>query len=278
MKILAALLCCLLYCFTVFADQQTTVLTQKGTIGKTSVSLPYIDGSNNEDLEKEANRLIKEFAAKLSKEVGGQIYYEVTLNRPSLVSVLLTAVNGSHSAYKALNLDLTTGREFGVTDFFVDNEEVQQVLGDYNQVLFAEEGVYLRKTENSPYSDFVPYGRIITSMRIGEAGRIMQIAKLTANVEGKILNLGKNRLLALKLDANPSTGYGWHMSCNSDALSEVGSSFTIPRGNPDRKGTPGTEILLLAVKEPGTYNVRMEYRRSWEKMNLQSFTFTIIAQ
>jgi predicted secreted protein len=43
-------------------------------------------------------------------------------------------------------------------------------------------------------------------------------------------------------------------------------------------GAPGVEILVLAVTQPGTYNIRMDYKRSWEKMSLQSFNFTVIAE
>ena len=95
---------------------------------------------------------------------------------------------------------------------------------------------------------------------------------------GKTLRLPASGLMALKLDSNPSTGYGWQFSCSSPAVSKVGSSFTIPRGDEERMGAPGVEILVLAVTKPGTYNIRMDYKRSWEKMSLQSFNFTVIAE
>ena len=43
-------------------------------------------------------------------------------------------------------------------------------------------------------------------------------------------------------------------------------------------GAPGVEIMVLAVTEPGTYNIRMDYKRHWEKLSLQSFNFTVIAE
>lgn len=280
MKILWATILFLCLSFSAFADQQTTVLTEKTSIGSAAVTLPYIDGSMESVLEKQANGLIKDTAAKLLKEIGnqGHLSYEVVLNRPSLVSLLLIAENDNRKAYSGLNIDLTTGKEFSVTDYFIDDDKVKGLLGDYENVLFSEKGFMIRKEKNAAYSSFVSYEQVIDSMRIGEAGRLMQIAKLTQNASGKILKLENCGLIALKLDSNPSTGYGWEMNCNSPAVVKVGSSFTIPSGKDSMTGVQGTEIIVLAVTKPGTYDIRMDYKRAWEKMRLHSFNFTVIVE
>lgn len=278
MRILLSTIILLLLCLPCFADQQTTVLQEQTVLGKVSATLPYIDGSNDVGLEKKANALIRETAAKLAKEVGGSVSYEVKLNRPSLVSLLLTADNGREKAYAGLNLDLTTGQEFAVTDFFVDNEQVKNALGDYTKVLFGEDGFYLQEKKYGAYVKFVPYAELLNYMRIGEAGRIMQVAKVTSAAAGKTLIMEKCGLLALKMDANPSTGYGWQMSANSAAVKTVGSSFTIPREEEARLGTPGVEIMFLNVEKPGTYTIKMEYKRPWEKISLDNFTFTVVVK
>ena len=281
MKTLLTTVILLMLCLPVFADQRTTVLQEQTTLGKASATLPYIDGSNDAVYEKQLNMLIREAATKLSKEVGGgSVSYEVKLNRPSLVSLILTASNGGKQAYAGLNLDLTTGKEFTVTDFFVDKEQVQQALGDYDKVLFAEDGFYLQQQKYGAYNSFVSYNKLLDHMRIGEAGRIMQVARLTAAASGKTLVLDKPGLLALKLASNPSTGYSWQMSANSAAVVRVGSTFIIPREEEERvaTGVAGTEILFLNVQQPGTYTVQMEYKRPWERISLDKFTFTIIAR
>ena len=281
MKTLLTTILLLMLSLPAFADQQTTVLQEQAPLGKASVTLPYIDGSNDAAYEKQLNSLIREAATKLSKEVGGgSVSYEVKLNRPSLVSLLLTASNGGKQAYAGLNLDLTTGKEFTVTDFFVDKEQVQQALSDYDKVLFAEDGFYLQQQKYGAYNSFVPYNKLLDHMRIGEAGRIMQVARLTAAASGKTLVLDKPGLLALKLASNPSTGYSWQMCANSTAVVRVGSTFIIPREEEERvaTGVAGTEILFLNVQQPGTYKVQMEYKRPWERISLDKFTFTIIAR
>ena len=281
MKILLTTILCLLLCLPALADQQTTVLQEQATLGKASATLPYLDGSNDVEYEKQLNALIRATATKLSKEVGGgAVSYTVKLNRPSLVSLLLTASNGKQVAYQRLNLDLTTGKEFTVTDFFVDKEQVQQALGDYSRVLFAEDGFYLQQEKYGAYDSFVPYNKLLDHMRIGEAGRIMQVARLTAAASGKTLVLDKPGLLALKLASNPSTGYGWHLSTDSAHVVKVGGTFIIPREEEERHavGVAGTEILFLNVQQPGTYKVQLEYKRPWERISLEKFSFTVIAQ
>ena len=165
-----------------------------------------------------------------------------------------------------------------MTDFFVDKEEVQQALGDYERVLFAENGFYLQQEKYGEYSAFVPYVKVLNHMRIGEAGRIMQVARLTNAASGKTLVLDKPGLLALKLNANPSTGYSWQVSASSAAVTKVGSSFTIVREEEAMVGAPGTEIIFLNVQEPGTYTVNMEYKRPWKKLSLDKFGFTVVVR
>lgn len=278
MKILVTAILCLMLTVTAFADQRTTVLSVPE-----SGSYPYIDGSNDAALEKSANDTLRRYAKDLLKEVGngGTLSYEVTLNRPSLVSILLKADNGGSAAYRGVNIDLTSGREFSVHDFFIDDADVQAALGSYSDVLFTEDGIATRTSKTGAYSTLVPYSKLLPSMRIGEAGRLLQVVKLTQNAAGKVLTMEKGSLMAIKLDSNPSTGYGWTMQldkAHEGKLVKVGSSFMMPRAGDQRVGTPGSEITFYAAREAGTYNVTMAYGRPWEKRPVNSFAFTVIVK
>ena len=57
MKTLITALLCMLLCVPAFADQQTTVLSSPVNIKKATGFLPFIDGSNDPVLEKEANNI-----------------------------------------------------------------------------------------------------------------------------------------------------------------------------------------------------------------------------
>lgn len=277
MKIFLTAMICLMLCVPAFADQQTTILTEQAKLSKAAAQIPFVDGSNDTALEKYANQLLRERSQKLVNEVGGsgELTYKVMLNRPSIFSVVLKAQNGGRVAYDGVNVDLTSGREFTVTDFFIDNDKVKAALGDYNRVLFGEDGFYLQNDKFADYEQFIPYAGLIDSMRIGEAGRLMQVARLTANAEGKTLTLKNGGLVAIKLDGNPSTGYGWHVKADDEHVKAVGSSFTIPAADDKRVGTPGIEIIMLAVKGKGEFPVTMEYKRSWEQFVMKSFTFNV---
>ena len=283
MKIFLTALLCMFLCLPAFADQQTTVLFSPVNIKKATGFLPFIDGSNDPVLEKEANNILQKYAEELVDKVGnkGTINYAVQLNRPSLVSVLLQANNEKKVAYKGVNLDLTTGREFIVYDFFTKDEKVQETLGDYADVLFSEKGIYTRESERTGYTGFVPYSKLMASMRIGEAGRLVQIAKLTRNAEGKTLTVPNGSLLALKLDSNPTTGYRWIVTYPEgaeNAIKNVGSSFIMPRGDDQRTGMPGVEILVFTAQEVGTYNLKFDYKRPWERLGSDSFNFTVVVK
>ncbi len=283
MKLLLTTLFCMLLSLPAWADQQTTILAEPTSIARSVGNIPVIDGSNDVTLEKKANAILKDYLEDLVDKVGhkGTFSYEVQLNRPSLVSILLQANNQERVAYKGVNIDLTTGKEFMVDDFFIQNEKVQAALGEYEDVMFAEKGIYTRQDKKTGYTAFVPYGQLMDSVRIGEAGRLVQIARLTRNAKNKIVTVEKGGLLALKLESNPTTGYRWQATVvggETDGVVNAGSSFIMPRAEEARVGSPGTEIIMLTAQKTGTHEVLMEYKRPWEKNSLDSFSFTVVVK
>lgn len=281
MKFILTVLLCMMMCVPVFADQQTTVLSAPVSFGRAEGTLPYIDGSNDVTLEKQANNILQDKAKKLLQDVGGQgkLSYEVKLNRPSLVGVLLKAENNGRTAYQGVNIDLTSGREFTLGDFYTETDEFKALLNGSSDILFAERGLYLRAAGKSEYDSFIGYGRLMPYMRIGDAGRLLQIARLTQNAADKVLTVPSGSLMALKLDSNPSSGYRWEVKLDKAAesrIQKVGSSFIMPHSTDNRVGTPGTEILVLTAQEPGECTVTLEYKRPWEKQAVNSFSFKVV--
>ena len=236
------------------------------------------------------NRLAKEMDEYLQEIGSNKTFTFVTLayHAYEVAPTVIENADGSYSpasddlvAYKGVNLDLTTGREFIVYDFFTKDEKVQETLGDYADVLFSEKGIFTRESERTGYTGFVPYSKLMASMRIGEAGRLVQVAKLTRNAEGKTLTVPNGSLLALKLDSNPTTGYRWIVTYPEgaeNAIKNVGSSFIMPRGDDQRTGMPGVEILVFTAQEVGTYNLKFDYKRPWERLGSDSFNFTVVVK
>ena len=95
MKKLLTLFAAFLFCLpeTVLAFGHTTVLQEHYADGNAEGVVPYVDGLKEQYLENNLNHVIKEKANALGKEAGGKavLSYQITVNRPTLFSVILKA-------------------------------------------------------------------------------------------------------------------------------------------------------------------------------------------
>ncbi len=262
----------MLFCQSVFADQPTTVLTEIKDGKRIHIERPVIDGANDEELQRAANNVLRNAADEVADKVGkkGKVTYEVTLNRPSLVSVLLKGSNDKRSYFRAVNIDLTTGREFTLDEFFFGGEEREKLLGkNTDNVLFTEYGIAFSEKKGAVYDRAFSYHELLPLSRIGDIGRLITVWKLTENSDGKTLALKQGDLFAFKLNANPSTGFQWVNSVSggpADGIVKAGSSFMISNSQKEQTGTPGLEFQFYAAKLPGTYQLQLSYQRPWEKI------------
>lgn len=283
MRILGILLCCLILGLSTvaFAEQPMTVFSKVVATKNMQGEIPEIDGLRYTNLQKSVNGILNSKVKDLLAQVGGSgtVSYEVKLNRPSLVGILLKATNGGRTAYQAVNLDMTTGNEFSIRDFVGEGNAVHEILGAYEGVLFADNGIYTRTSSGAAYSNFVSYSKLFPLLRTGEAGRLLTVYGLTRAVEDKVVTVKAGELLALQLESNRTTGYSWFVEGNGYAgqFYEQGRSYVLP-GNAanNRTGMPGLEIIVFGAQEPGEYKVNMEYKRAWEKgSGFDKFSFTV---
>ena len=188
-----------------------------------------------------------------------------------LLSVLLKGSNGGNTWYRAVNIDLTSGREFSLDDFFFNDEAREKLLGkNADSVLFTEEGIALSDKKGAGYDRKVSYEELLPVARIGEIGRLLTVWRLTEKSDGKTLTVKQGDLFAFKLKANPSTGHQWIHTVTGGAengLLKTGSSFMIQHTQQAQVGTPGTEFQFYAAKAPGEYKLSLDYQRPWEKGN-----------
>jgi len=275
----------LLFCQVAFADQPTTVLTELKSGKQVAIEIPVIDGANDEVFQRTANHSLRNAAEDVADKIGkrGMVTYEVTLNRPSLVSILLKGTNGGRSYFRAINIDLTTGREFTLDDFFFSGEEREKLLGKSTEnLIFTEEGIAFSEKKGAAYTRKFSYEELIPLARIGDIGRLLTVWKLTEISHGKILTVKKGDLFAFKLNANPSTGYQWMNTVSggpANGLNKIGSSFVIPNSQKEQVGMPGTEFQFFAAREPGTYQFKLGYQRPWEKAGaIKECSVTIVVK
>lgn len=283
MKFLGILICCLMLGLSsvTFAEQPTTVFSKIVNTKSMQGEIPELDGLRYANLQKNANNILADKTRKMLGQIGGSgtISYEVKLNRSALVGILLKANNGSRTVYQAVNLDTTTGSEFSISDFVGTGNEVQEILGSYEGVLFADRGLYTRTNEGNAYDKFVPYNQLLSILRVGDAGRILTAYGVTRAVEDKFMTLKAGELLVLQLEANRTTGYSWAVENNGypNKFYEVGRSYVMPANAANNKvGMPGQEIIVFGAQESGEYRITMEYKRSWEKgSGFDKFGFTV---
>ncbi len=277
-KFIAVLLFMVSMAGVCFAEQNITVLKYKVKCAGAEGVIPYIDGTASEDYEKMANKVVFDMVKKIVRAVGnkGTFSYAVQLNRSSVVSVLLKAENDGKECYTGLNLDLTKGNDASIHEFFVADDNIKKLLGDYKAYLLTDRGVYLQDDVKGKFNRFLPYSQLLPSVRIGEAGRLFQIARLSRRCEGKVLIVPPHSLIAIQLDANPSTGYHWDAVLpESGKIIKVASSFILPPQEKARTGVPGKEIVFLYADDTGLYDVEFQYKRGWEKFNIDKFQVTV---
>lgn len=279
MKITGLFLALMMMASVCFAQQTATVYSRVVT-GSVSGVIPETDGIDNISLQKSANRVLNNAADNLAKQLGScRLSYTVTLNRPTVVGILLKAENGTSTVYKGVNIDLTTGREMALTEIFRGGETFTNITGPYNDALLYEDGVHFRDAEGAAYTRVMPYKNLLPAIRAAEAVRILPVSFMTRAVEDRLVPVKPGAILAIKLDASRSTGYSWQVH-PSDAASvfEIGRSYMMPMNMDGQTGVMGSEIIFLAVQNPGNYKVTMEYKRGWEMMGVQQFSFDIAAQ
>lgn len=79
------------------------------------------------------------------------------------------------------------------------------------------------------------------------------------------VQLAKGDTLALRLPANPTTGFSWTIAKNDDAkLKSAGKPEFEP---PDKKvvGAGGTQIFRFTAEAAGEFELELHYKRPFEK-------------
>jgi predicted secreted protein len=115
---------------------------------------------------------------------------------------------------------------------------------------------------------------------------------LDANDEGRLVQLHEGEVLAISLESNPSTGYGWELdpaqlSIESlPLLRQTGSEYqarevlrssAADAGQP-LLGAPMTQVLRFEAVRAGETSLKLVYRRPWEEAPpLDSFSLEVEA-
>lgn len=100
---------------------------------------------------------------------------------------------------------------------------------------------------------------------------------LDAGSDGSRGEMAVGQTLAVTLDANPTTGYGWERVLSEDGvLQQVGETeFQRAATDKDKVGVGGQEILRFKAEKAGQTTLDLVYHRPWEKDAEPVGTFTV---
>jgi predicted secreted protein len=243
----------------------TTIVQDKVSGGV----LPYVDGLKESYLQKNVNSLLKEKGEALAKQAGkgARLSYEITVNRPSLFSVILKA-EGDKTLYEGVTVDTAAGSELDEKDLLYTNTTAYQQYLQGKKYVFSEKGIRVQSAPGGAFDTVVPYPSLVRTINVAGGARLLTSYKLTKESADKTLELKPGELIALYLDSNPTTGLEWSLSDQSAApgFADLGHSFYLPMVNrTNAGGSPGQTILFFTFEKPGNYDLRAVYARKMEK-------------
>ena len=96
--------------------------------------------------------------------------------------------------------------------------------------------------------------------------------QLSENDKGKEVTLQPDEVMEIRLSDNPTTGYRWHVvSDGKPAVEPAGDDFDAGAG----VGKSGTRRWRFCAKQPGTCDVTLANRRTWEHSADPAHTFSV---
>ena len=98
---------------------------------------------------------------------------------------------------------------------------------------------------------------------------------VTAQENGKEVDLPQGATLLVRLEANPTTGYTWTVKSDPSPLKLVKSSYKKNNSAGHAAGAPSMQELRLIAASSGVVSLDLEYRRPWEFNAAPAKTFRI---
>jgi inhibitor of cysteine peptidase len=100
---------------------------------------------------------------------------------------------------------------------------------------------------------------------------------LTEAATGQTLTAVAGRKIEIRLAGNPTTGYSWAVAeLTPGPVAQVGKvEYTADKKPAGIVGAGGTNVLVFVGVAPGKANLKLEYRRPWEKDAPAAKTFLV---
>ncbi len=92
---------------------------------------------------------------------------------------------------------------------------------------------------------------------------------------GKTISCSKGQYITITLDSNPSTGYSWYVSENSEIGNLKLVSQDFKQQETKKVGAGGRQVFKFKAARKGEATLILEYEREWEKDTPPEKTFKI---
>ena len=278
-RILSITIMLIMLTSTSFAFSTSILRSDLGSKGV----VPTVDGINDLNLQKNINSIFRNKGDELIKLAGGRatLSYEVVLNKPTIFSVIMKAV-GNTTVYQGVNIDVTSGKEMELKDFFYLKDGFSAIVPTQDSVVLDEDGILLAPAAHGPYTNKISYDKILQYINISDGARILPSYKLTEEASEKTLELKTGEMVAIYLRSNPTTGFDWMINDSTKkipGLIYMGDSFILPvNDRSGMTGVPGTKIFVISFEKPGYYKVPLDYRRAWVQGSANKVEFNFLVK
>ncbi len=103
----------------------------------------------------------------------------------------------------------------------------------------------------------------------------LQMISVDESSNGREVVLQTGQALKIALNENASTGFRWMVQTKPDILKESADTAVVPKGPP---GQGGVRTFSFEAISPGSGEIDLEYRRSWEKTAQPARTFKLLVR
>jgi inhibitor of cysteine peptidase len=122
------------------------------------------------------------------------------------------------------------------------------------------------------------FGLMLTALLFGGCQSTKEVV-IDENSDGKTVEMGADQVLFVQLKSNPTTGYSWGVeACDEAILSQQGDPEFVTSSRGEKlTGAGGWEVFQFKPAKAGETQLKLIYRRPWEKdvEPIQTFTVSI---
>ena len=115
-------------------------------------------------------------------------------------------------------------------------------------------------------------GIVVVALALVSCGDDAARTEFDITDDGTTVSVPSGETITVSLEANPSTGFAWSFPVTA-GVTLVEERFEEPVTT--AVGAPGRTVFEFTIDEPGTFTLRLEYRRPWEPDSPAEEVFTL---